>query len=129
MYLYTKDPLKAKYQLLIRKRGNVGLKDYNDPKAFTEYLNDIQDVNKNIEEYNTGKERKVLTVSDEMITDIISNKKPSQIMTDPFVTGRRLNISLVFIIQSYFKVPKDIRLKSTYYYENSKQKRPSINCN
>ena len=126
MYLYTKDPFKAKYQLLIRKRGNIGLKHYNDPKAFTEYLNDMQDVNKNIKKYNTGKECKVLTVFHEMITDMISNKKPSQIMTDP---GRRLNISLVFITQSYFKVPKDIRLKSTYYYENSKQKRPSINCN
>ena len=50
--LYAKDPYEAKYQFLINKRESTGLKNFNDPKAFTEYSNDMQDVYKNIDEYN-----------------------------------------------------------------------------
>ena len=60
---------------MIKKRENVGLKYFNDTKAFIEYSNDIQDVYKNIEEYNLGKKRKILLVFDEMIADMINNKK------------------------------------------------------
>ena len=80
-----------------------------------EYLNDMQDVNKNIEEYNPGKKRKVLIVFDDMIADMINNKKLNQIATELFIRGRKLNISIVFITQSYFKVPKDVRLNSTHF--------------
>ena len=59
-YLYAKDSYEAKYQVLIDKRENVGLKYFNDPKAFIEYSNDMQDVYKNIDEYNPGKKRKIL---------------------------------------------------------------------
>ena len=60
IYLYAKDPYEAKCQYLINKREKVGLDHYDDPKAFIEYSNDIQDCYKNIEEYNLGKKRKVL---------------------------------------------------------------------
>ena len=70
----TKDPHETKYQFLINKREIGGLKHFNDPKAFTDYSNDIQDVYKNIDEYNIDKERKILIVFDDMIADMINNK-------------------------------------------------------
>ena len=104
----AKDPYEAKYQLLINKRKSTGLKYFNDPKAFIECSNDMQDVCKNIDEYNADKERKILIVFDDMITDIISNKKLNSIVTELFIRGIKLNISLVFINQSYFKVPNNL---------------------
>ena len=74
IYLYAKDPYEAKYQFLINKRESIGLKHFNDPKAFIEYSNDMQDVYKNIDEYNIDKERKILIVFDDMIADMINNK-------------------------------------------------------
>ena len=106
IYLHAKDPCEAKYQYLINKREKVGLDHYNDSKAFIEYWNDMQDVYKNIEEYNLGKKRQVLIVFDDMIADLINNKKLNPIVTELFIKGRKLNISIVFIAQSYFKVPK-----------------------
>ena len=97
IYLYAKDPYEAKYQYLINKREQVGLDRFNDPKAFIEYSNDMQDVYKNIEEYNIGKKRKVLIVVDDMIADTINNKKLNPIVTELFIRGRKLNISIVFI--------------------------------
>ena len=88
--MYAKDPNEAKYQFLINKRESVGLKHFNDPKAFIEYSNDMQDVYKIINEYNPGKNRKILIVFDYMIADMISNKKL-------FTRCRKLFISLVFI--------------------------------
>ena len=75
IYLYAKDPYEAKYQFLINKRESTGLKHFNDPKAFIEYSNDMQDVYKNIDEYNTDKERKILTVFDVMIADMTNNRQ------------------------------------------------------
>ena len=72
-----------------------------------EYSNDMQDVYKNIEDYNPTEKRKVLIIFDDMIADMISNNKLNQIVTELFIPGRKLNISIVFITQSYFKVPKD----------------------
>ena len=72
-----------------------------------EYSNDMQDVYKNIEDYNPIEKRKVLIIFDDMIADMISNNKLNQIVTELFIPGRKLNISIVFITQSYFKVPKD----------------------
>ena len=74
IYLYTKDPYEVKYQYLINKREKVELDHFNDPKAFIEYSNDMQDVYKNIEKYNLGKKRKVSTVFDDVIADTINNK-------------------------------------------------------
>ena len=83
-----------------------------------EYSNDMQDVykNKNIEDYNTLKKRKVLIIFDDMIADMINNNKLHPIVTELFIRGRKLNISIVFIMQSYFKVPKDVRLNSTHFF-------------
>ena len=81
-----------------------------------EYSNDMQDVYKNIEDYNPGKKCKVLIVFDDMIADMINNKKLNSKVIELFIRGRRLNISIVFITQSYFKVPKDVRLDSTHFF-------------
>ena len=116
IYLYAKDPYEAEYQYLINRREKVGLNHYDDPKAFMEYSSDMQDVYKNIENYNPGKNRKVLIVFDDMIADMINNKKLNPIVTELFIRGRKLNISIVFITQWYFKVPKDVRLNSTHLF-------------
>ena len=75
------------------------------------YSNDLEDICKNIEEYNSNKKQKILIVFDDVITDMLS-----PIVTELFIRERKLNISLVFIMQSYFSVPKNIRLNSTYYF-------------
>ena len=116
IYLYAKDLYEAKYQYLINKREKVGLGHFKDPKAFIEYLNDLQDVYKIIEDYNPNKKRKILIVFDGMIADMINNKKLNPVVTELFIRGRKLNISIVFITQSYFKVPKDVRLNSTHFF-------------
>ena len=116
IYLYAKDPYKKKYQYLIKKREKVTLNHFNDPKAFMEYSNDMQDVYKNIEDYNPIKNRKILIVFHDMIADMISNNKLNPIVTELFIRGRKLNISIVFITQSYFKVPKDVRLNSAHFF-------------
>ena len=121
IYLCAKDPYEAKYQYLINKREGVGIGHFNDPKAFIEYSNDMHDVYKNIDEYNPDKENKILIVFDDMIVDMINNKRLNLIVTELFIRGRKLNISLVFIAQSYFKIPKDIRQNTTpFYCKNSK---------
>ena len=75
----------------------------------------MQDVYENIEEYNLGKKRKVLIVFDDVIADMINNKKLNLVVTELLIRGRKLNISIVFITQSYFKVPKDVRLNSILF--------------
>ena len=115
IYLYAKDSYEKKYQYLINKCEEVGLDHFNDPKTFIEYSNDMRDVYKNIEDYNLGRERKILIVFDDMIADMINNKKLNPIVTELFIRGRKLNISIAFITQSYFKVPKDVRLNSTHF--------------
>ena len=75
----------------------------------------MKDVYKNINEYNPSKKRKILIVFDDMIADIINNKKLNSIVTELFVRSRKLNISLVFITKLCFKVSKDVRLNSTHF--------------
>ena len=74
------------------------------------------DVYKNIDEYNPDKENKILIVFDDMIADMIHNKKLNPIDTELFIRGTKLNISLVFITQSYFKIPKDVRLNTSHIF-------------
>ena len=81
-----------------------------------EYSNDMQDVHKNIEDYNPIKKRKILIIFDDMITDMINNNKLNPVVTELFIRGRKLNISIVFITQSYFKVPKDVRLNCLHFF-------------
>ena len=115
IYLHANDLYEAKYQYLINKREGVGINNFNYPKAFIEYSNDMRNVYKNIDDYNPDKENKMLIVFDDMITDMILNKRLNSIATELFIRGRKLNISLVFITQSYFKVPKDVRLNTTHF--------------
>ena len=116
IYLHAKDPYEAKYQFLINKRESKGLKHFNDPKAFIEYSNNMQDVYKNIDEYNIDKERKILIVFDDMIANMLNNKKLNSIVIELFNRGRKLNISLVVMTQSYLKVPKDVRLNTRHFF-------------
>ena len=116
IYLYAKDTYEKKYQYLINKREKIGLDQFKDPKAFMEYSNYMQDVYKNIEDYNPGKKRKILIVFDDMIADMINNKNLNPVVTELFIRGRKLNTSIVFITKLYFKVPKDVRLNSTHFF-------------
>ena len=106
VYLYAKDPYEAKYQFLIHNKQSTGLKHFNDFKAFIEYCNNMDDIYKNIEEYSPNKKQKVLIVFNDIISDMLSNRKLTQIGTELFIRGRKLNISLVSIKQSYLAVPK-----------------------
>ena len=82
----------------------------------TKYSNDIQDVYKNIDEYDIDKEHKILIVFGDMIADMINNKKLNSVVTELFTGCRKVNISLIFITQSYCKVPKDLRLNTTHLF-------------
>ena len=92
IYLYAKDPYKSKQQDLINKRESVGINHFNGPKAFIDYSNDMH-VYKNIDDYNHYKENKILIVFDDMIADMIHNKKLNSIVTKLFIRGRKLDIS------------------------------------
>ena len=115
IYLYAKDPYEAKYQYLIKIREKVGIGHHNDPRAYIEYSNNMHDVYKNIGEYNPDPENKTIVFGD-MIADMIKNRKSDSIVTELFITGRKLNISIVFITQSYFKVPKDVSLNISHFF-------------
>ena len=104
--MYAKDPYEDKYQFLINKRESVGLKHFNDPRTFIEYSNDMYNVYKNIDLYNSDKENKILIVFDDMIADMINNKKLNSVVTELSIRGRKQNISLIFITQSYFKAQR-----------------------
>ena len=99
IYLYANDPYQAKYQFITNKKESTGLNHFNDPKAFIEYSIDINHIYKNIKEYNLNKKRKILIVFDDMIVDMLSNKKLNLIITELFINDRKLKISLVFITQ------------------------------
>ena len=116
IYLHAEDPYQAKYQYLFNKREGVGINHFNDSKAFIEYSNGMRDVYKNIDEYNPYKENEILTVFDDMIADMIHNKKLYSIVTELFIRGRKINISLIFVTQSYVKVPKDVRLNTSHFF-------------
>ena len=76
----------------------------------------MHDVYKNIDDYNPDKENKVLIVFDHMIADMIHDKKLNSVVTELFIRARKLNISLAFITQSYFKVPKDVRVNTSHFF-------------
>ena len=76
----------------------------------------MHDVYKNINEYNPDKERKTLIVFDDMIADMINNKKLNSIVIELYIRGRKLSISIVFITQLYLKIPKDVRLNTIHFF-------------
>ena len=105
--MYAKDLSEPKYESLIKKREDVGIKYCNDPNAFIECSNRMDDVYENIDDYNPSRKRKNLIVFDDIIADIMSNKRIQVIIKELFIRRRKVNISLVFITQSYFSVRKD----------------------
>ena len=133
IYLYAKDLNEPKYEYLIRNCENAGIKHLNDSKAFIECSNTMNDVYANINNYNPKRKRKILIVFDDMIADIMTNKKFQSIVKELFIRRRKINISLVFITQSYLSVPKDdVRLNSTQYSImkiNNKRKLQNIAIN
>ena len=132
IYLYAKDLSEPKYEILIKNRKNVGIKHFNDTNAFIECSNTMDDVYENINDYNPNRKIKILVVFDDMIADIMTNKKFQAIIKELFIRCRKLNISLVFITQSYFSVPKDVRLNLTHYLImniNSKRELQNIAIN
>ena len=102
IYLYAKDLSEPKYEFLIKKREDAGTKHFSHPNAFIECSNTMDDVYENIDDYKLSRKRKTLILLD--------NKKFKSIIEELFIRYKKVNISLVFITQSYFSVPKDIRL-------------------
>ena len=100
---------------MIKKRKDARIKHLNNQNAFIHCSNTMYDVYDNINDYNSNRRRKILIAFDDMIADIMINKKFQAIIKELFIRCRKLNISLVFITKSYFSVPKDVRLNSTHY--------------
>ena len=115
IYLYAKDIHEPKYEYLINKREQAGIKNLNDPHAFIEYSDDMNDMLDDINDYNKNRDKKVLIVFDDMIADIEYNKNFKRIIKELFYRVRKINVSIVFITQSYFRALKDARLNSTHY--------------
>ena len=115
IYLYAKDIHEPKYEYLINKRDQVGIKNLNDPHAFIEYSDDMNDVLDDINNYNKNRNKKVLIVFDDMIADIEYNKNLKPIIKELFYRACKINVSIVFITQSYFRALKDVKLNSTHY--------------
>ena len=115
IYLYDKDIHEPKYEYLINKREQTGIKNLNGPHAFIEYSDDMDDVLDAINNYNKNRDKKVLIVFDDMIADIEYNKNFKIIIKELFYRARKINVSIVFITQSYFRSLKDARLNSTHY--------------
>ena len=110
IYLYAKDIDEPKYEYLINKREQAGIKNLNDPHAFMEYSDDMDDVLDDINNYNKNRDKKVLIVFDDVIANIEYNKNFKRIIKELFHRARKINVSIVFITQSYFRA-----LNSTHY--------------
>ena len=115
IYLYAKDLHEPKYEYLINKREQAGIKNLNDPHAFIEYSDDLNDVPDDVNNYNKNRDKKVIIVFDDMIADIEYNKNFKRIIKELFYRARKMNVSIVFTMQSYFRALNDARLNSTHY--------------
>ena len=115
VYLYAKDINEKKCKYLIKKREQAGIKNLDDSKAFIEYSDDMDDILDDINNYNKNRDKKVLIVFNDMIADIEYNKNFGRIIKELFYRARKINVSIVFIMQSYFRALKDARLNSTHY--------------
>ena len=99
IYLCAKDLSEPKYEYLINKREQAGIKNQNDPKAFIEYSDDMNDVYENISDYNKKRDKKVLLIFDDMIADIEHSKNFKKTIKELFYRVRKLNVSIAFITQ------------------------------
>ena len=115
IYLYAKDLSEPKHEFLINKREQAGIENLNDPHAFTVYSDHMNDAYENINNYNKNRDKKVLMVFDNMIADIEYNKNFKRIIKELFYRARKINVSIVFITQCYFRAVKDARLNSAHY--------------
>ena len=115
IYLYPKDIHEPKCEYFINKREQAGIKNLNDPHVFIEYSDNMNDVLDYINNYNKNKGKKVPIVFDDMIADIEYNKNFKRIIKELFFRARKINVSIVFITQSYFRALKNARLNSTHY--------------
>ena len=115
IYLYAKDIHEPKYEYLINKREQAGIKNLNDPHAFIEYSDDMDELLDDINNYNKNRDKEVLIAFDDLIADIEYNKKFKRTIKELFYRARKINVSIVFINQSYFRALKDARLNSTHY--------------
>ena len=115
IYLYAKDLHEPEYEYLINNREQAGIKNLNDPHAFIEYSDDMNDVLDDINNYNKNRDKKVLIVFDDTTAHIEYNKNFKGIIKELFYRARIKNGSIVFITQSYFRALKDARLNSTHY--------------
>ena len=113
IFLYARDLSEPKYEYLIKKREDAGIKHVNNSNAYIKCSNTIGDVYENINDYNPIKTITKLIGFDDMIADIMDDKKFQVIIKELFIKCRKLNISLVFITQFCFSVPEDIRLNTT----------------
>ena len=128
MYLYARDLNKPKYEILIKKRKDARIKHLNNLNAFIECSNTMDNVYENIHDYNSSRKRKILIFFDDMIADIMKNKRFQDLIKELFIRCRKLNVSLVFITQSYFSV----RLNSIHYLImkiNNKREKQNIAIN
>ena len=100
---------------MINKGGKAGIKNLNDPNAFIEHSNTMDDIYDDINDYSKKRKIKIFIVFDDMISHVLSNKKAQQVLKELFIRCRKLNINLCFLTQSYFSVPKDVRLNCTHY--------------
>ena len=115
IYLYAKYIHEPQYEYLINIREQAGIKNLNDPQAFIKYSDNMNDVLDDINNYNKNRDKKVLIVFDDMIADVEYNKNFKRIIKELFNRARKINVSIVFITQSYFSALKDARLNSTHY--------------
>ena len=115
IYLYPKDLSEPKHEFLINKREQAGIKNLSDPQAFIEYSDDMNDVYENINNYNKNRDKKMLIVFDDMVADIEYNKNFKRIIKELFYRARKIDASIAFITQCYFRALKDVRLNSTHY--------------
>ena len=97
MFLYARNLSEPKYEYLIKKREDVAIKHTNNPNAFTQCSNTMDDVYENIHDYSSSRRRKIFIVFDDMIADIMDNKKFQVVIKELFFRCRKLNISLIFI--------------------------------
>ena len=126
IYLYAKDLNEPKYQFLIEKREYAGIKYKNDPTAYFECSNTMDDVYENIDYYNPKRDRNVLIVFDDMIAYIMTNKKFQAIIKELFIRCRKIIISLILFFCSKRCHTK---FNTSFNYENKQQKRITKYCN
>ena len=113
-FIYTQISIRIKVSIAYRE--NIGNEILKNSNGFIDYSETLDDVYESLEQYNWTKKRRVLIVFDDMTADMESNEKLSPIIIELFLRRRKLNISLVFISQSYFKVHRTIKLNETHYF-------------